>query len=132
MAKKVLVLWHAGCSPDILQPALTELRDKWTTNGAEIKLEHVDRLIMGKYMIYIISCDLYHFLLSTAEYAQSTFDYVLLGVLPPVSYIHNSELLEEIARVMKPSGVLTLKEPITTTIDSGILNTLNVLGTIST
>ena len=54
MAKKVLVLWHAGCSPDILQPALTELRDQWTANGAEVKLEHVDRLIMGMYMTCIV------------------------------------------------------------------------------
>ena len=38
---------------------------------------------------------------------------VLSGVIPPPIYVHGSELLDELARVMKPSGTLTLSEPIT-------------------
>ena len=38
---------------------------------------------------------------------------VLSGVIPPPIYIHGSELLDEVARIMKPSGTLTLSEPIT-------------------
>ena len=78
-------------------------------------------------MTCIISCNLYVLSSLTTEYAQLIFDYILLGVLPSVSYIHNNELLEEIACIIKPSGVLTFKEPITTTIDSGILGSKCVL-----
>ena len=53
------------------------------------------------------------FIILTAGYPESTFDVVLCGVVPPVSFIHSNELLEEIARVMKPSGILTIKEPVT-------------------
>ena len=78
-------------------------------------------------MTCIISCNLYVLSSLTTEYAQLIFDYILLGVLPSVRYIHNNELLEEIVCIIKPSGVLTFKEPITTTIDSGILSSKCVL-----
>lgn len=46
MSTKVLVLWHGGCLPETLQPALVGIRE--TYSGGEVMLEHVDRLIVGK------------------------------------------------------------------------------------
>ena len=48
--RKVLVLWHEGCTPASLQPVLTSIREEWTKRdgGADIMLEHVDRLKSGE------------------------------------------------------------------------------------
>ena len=50
--------------------------------------------------------------LLTAEYSVSTFDYALLGSIPPSVYVHDSDLLEEVSRILKPSAGLSIKEPI--------------------
>ena len=53
MAKKVLVLWHGGCAPENLQPVLIQLKEEWSSQEAEVSLEHVERLTMGMYMIML-------------------------------------------------------------------------------
>ena len=47
--RKVLVLWHEGCTPATLQPVLTRIREEWAERQgeAEVMLEHVDRLKSG-------------------------------------------------------------------------------------
>jgi SAM-dependent methyltransferase len=55
----------------------------------------------------------FHFA-STANYASSTFDLVLSGVITPSTLLHSAELLEEFVRILKPSGRLHLAEPVST------------------
>ena len=47
-----------------------------------------------------------------AEHPASSFDLVLSGVIPPPVFIHPSDLLEEMARILRPSGMLCLAEPV--------------------
>ena len=48
-----------------------------------------------------------------AGYPDSHFDIALCGAIPPSSFVHGEELLEELVRILKPSGSLVLKEPVT-------------------
>ena len=41
-------------------------------------------------------------------------DVVLSGYLPPPSFSHSSSFLVELAKILKPSGTLILREPVTT------------------
>ena len=47
----------------------------------------------------------------TASHPDSSFDAVLSGVTLPSQLVHSLDLLAEIARILKPSGKLTLAEP---------------------
>lgn len=47
----------------------------------------------------------------TASHPDSSFDVVLSGVIFPSLLIHSIDFLAEIARILKPSGQLTLTEP---------------------
>ena len=47
----------------------------------------------------------------TASHPDSSFDTVLSGVILPSQLVHSLDLLAEIARILKPSGKLTLAEP---------------------
>lgn len=50
--------------------------------------------------------------LSTVGHRESSFDVVLSGVLPPPTLSHSSDLLAEVARLLRPSGSLWLQEPV--------------------
>ena len=47
-----------------------------------------------------------------ASYTKSSFDVVLCGVVPPPSFVHGDDLLEELGRILKPSGSLVITEPV--------------------
>lgn len=110
--KKALVLWHAGNSTEELQSAIVKIREEWNAKGTEIFIEHVERLVLGQYNrfrqvdIIIISV--------AAGYSENSFDTVMCGIIPPPSCIHGNDLLEEMIRILKPSGSLLLKEPVIT------------------
>ena len=48
-----------------------------------------------------------------AAHQAESFDVVLSGVGVAPCYRHSSEDLEEFARILKPSGKLTIAEPVT-------------------
>ena len=52
-------------------------------------------------------------LFSPAGHSESSFDTVLSGLLNPPSLCHNSDILAEIVRILKPSGTFVLVEPVT-------------------
>ena len=49
-------------------------------------------------------------ILFTASHPESFFDVVLSGMIFPSLLVHSLDLLAEIARILKPSGKLTLTE----------------------
>lgn len=92
--KRVLLVWHGGHSPEALQPVVEGLREKAGNEGT-VLLEHEQRL-------------------NIAGHSASSFDAILSGLVPPSSLSHSADLLEELARLLKPSGSLLLIEPVST------------------
>lgn len=46
----------------------------------------------------------------TAKHKTSRFDIILSGFLPPVKTVHTSDILSEMARIVKPNGQVFLQE----------------------
>jgi hypothetical protein len=93
--RTVLVIWHSGSTPEVLQPLVERLRARAGENG-RVTLENVDRL-------------------ENFPQPESSVDVILSGCLPPPSLSHSSSVLAELARLLKPSGSLFLREPVATT-----------------
>ncbi|CAI8032858.1 Anamorsin [Geodia barretti] len=93
--RTVMVVWHGGTTPEVLQPLVKRLRERVGEKG-RVMLENADRL-------------------ESIPHEESSVEVVLTGFLPPPSLTHSPPLLGELARLLKPSGLLFLREPITTT-----------------
>ena len=52
--------------------------------------------------------------LCTARHPDSSFDVAISGAVPLACLPHSSEILEEMARVLKPNGTLHVCEPVVT------------------
>ena len=66
-----------------------------------------------------------NYVLSTlAAYEEGTFDVILSGVVSPVCLSHNTDLLAEYARILKPSGLVVIREPV---VDQGTTELVCVL-----
>lgn len=70
---------------------MTSMRKK----AREVALEHAERLI-------------------GATLPESSFDVAISGAMPPACLSHSNEILEELARVLKPNGTLHVCEPVVT------------------
>ncbi|XP_073515973.1 anamorsin [Phyllobates terribilis] len=86
-----LVTWDGGCAPDALQ-AFVSLVQVSVAPGGKVKVENIERLMMS-------------------SHTDSSFDLVLLGLVSGCSAIHSSDLLAEVARILKPGGIVLLREP---------------------
>ena len=51
------------------------------------------------------------FLPIAAAHPSSSFDVAISGLLSPSTYIHNTDILAEVARILKPSGKFLVREP---------------------
>ncbi|XP_065914457.1 anamorsin homolog [Dysidea avara] len=89
--KTVLLAWNNGNSSSCVQDTVTELKKH--IGGGHLSLEHVERLQL-------------------AGYEDGTFDVILSGVVSPVCLSHITDLLAEYARILKPSGVVVIREPV--------------------
>ena len=66
-----------------------------------------------------------NYVLSTlAGYEEGTFDVILSGVVSPVCLSHNTDLLAEYARILKPSGLVVIREPV---VDQGTTELICVM-----
>ncbi|KAL5466799.1 hypothetical protein EMCRGX_G030948 [Ephydatia muelleri] len=86
--QKVLLIWHQANTPETLEPVVTEMRGK----VREVALEHAERLI-------------------AAKHPESSFDVAISGAVSPACLPHTNEMLEELARLLKPNGTLHVCEP---------------------
>jgi len=85
---RILLLWGPQNDPNLLKVKVAEL----SANSAQVQVENVERLILS-------------------QHAQSSFDAVIAGAVPPHCTVHSKDLLVEAARVLVPNGRLILTEP---------------------
>lgn len=85
----VLFLWAGSLEERRLQEKVEDLRK--VTN--KVTVDNIDRLFL-------------------ARHSTSSFDVVLSGVIFPQTTRHSSDILKEILRVLKPSGVFIIQEPV--------------------
>ncbi|XP_069595727.1 anamorsin [Ranitomeya imitator] len=87
-----LVTWDGGCAPGDLQTFVSRVQAA-VAPGGRVSVENVERLV-------------------TSSHTDSSFDLVLLGLVPGCSAIHSSALLAEVARILKPGGTVLLRGPV--------------------
>lgn len=134
---QVLFVWTQPSSPTLLKEFAETLGNLVGEQG-RLSVENMERLVLCEYGVLdlnvmehipvifciLISCFynlMFHLSVSSvhvaplfsASHAGSTYDWVLSGLLPDSSHIHSSEVLEEMARIMKPGGKLVLEEAVT-------------------
>lgn len=103
----VLILWKQLVPPEALQNLVESLQSQVGKSG-RIAVENVDRLTLS-------------------GHHPSTFDIILSGVIPQSPIVHDSELLTEIIRLLKPSGNLVLHEPTSKQEETLLLKTVEKL-----
>ncbi|XP_028410066.1 anamorsin homolog [Dendronephthya gigantea] len=96
--ESVLLIW-SGISPSQdLQEIVGRITELTGVCG-KVSVEHVDRLKLS-------------------SHTESSFDHIYSGVTFPSTFIHDLDILAEIARILKPSGSFLLRQP------TGNINTL--------
>lgn len=95
--QRILVIWSGGAPPKKIQEIVVQLNSSVGSTGT-VAVEHEERLKLS-------------------SHPESFFDVVLSGMIFPSLLVHSLDLLAEIARILKPSGKLTLTEAAGTTGD---------------
>lgn len=92
---RVLLIWSGTAPPKEIEAIVHQLNSSVGSTG-KVAVEHEERLKLS-------------------SHPNSSFDVVLSGVVWPSLLFHSLDFLAEIARILKPSGKLTLTEPTGTT-----------------
>ncbi|KAG8437255.1 hypothetical protein GDO86_008093 [Hymenochirus boettgeri] len=98
--QKVAVTWDSSSSTQVLQEYVSKLQDAVAPQG-KVFVENLERLLLS-------------------AHPDSIFDTVLLGVVPGTLCVHSSEVLAEVARILKPGGAVVIQEPIAAAADKGV------------
>ncbi|KAK3608032.1 hypothetical protein CHS0354_031018 [Potamilus streckersoni] len=93
--QRVLLIWSGDASMDTIQSAVQQLAQKVTENG-KVQMEHIDRLAL-------------------ANHPNSSFDLAISGILQSSPTVHDTDVLGEICRILKPNGKIVLGEHVTET-----------------
>ncbi|XP_046396930.1 anamorsin homolog [Ischnura elegans] len=87
---KVLVLWASTIAPERLEKLVNDLQDRVGASG-KVCVENIDRL-------------------SLSSHPQSSFDVVSSGLVFPPTVIHDTDLLGLCLKLLKPQGVMIVRE----------------------
>eukprot|EP01137_Pigoraptor_chileana_P031364 Opistho-2@19088 len=88
-AQHVLLVGSPAAPADGIAAALTDLRGAIS----DVVFEQVDRIV-------------------AAKLPAASFDAVVSGYIAPAAFTHSSDVLEEFARLLKPSGSVFIREPV--------------------
>ncbi|XP_038069695.1 anamorsin homolog [Patiria miniata] len=88
--QRILLTWGEGQAPEGIKAAVEGLGAGLGQSG-KMQVENIDRLVL-------------------AAHKKSTFDVALLGAVNPPSVIHTMDHFAEVARILKPSGRLYIRE----------------------
>uniref|UniRef100_A0ABI7VWW8 Anamorsin N-terminal domain-containing protein n=1 Tax=Felis catus TaxID=9685 RepID=A0ABI7VWW8_FELCA len=92
----VAVIWDQSSPAEALKDLVEKLR---TLTGGEgqVSVENISQLLQS-------------------AHKESSFDVILSGVIPGSTTLHSTEILAEMARILRPGGCLFLKEPVETAV----------------
>ncbi|KAE8750130.1 hypothetical protein FOCC_FOCC003254 [Frankliniella occidentalis] len=91
---KVLILWGSSAPGERLQTVFDDAK-KIAGDSGLVAVENVERLEQG-------------------SHPQSHFDIVLSGFAQPTGLVHTDDTLSEVLRILKPNGLLVVREATTT------------------
>ncbi|XP_004468560.1 anamorsin isoform X2 [Dasypus novemcinctus] len=92
----VAVVWDSSSPVEALKDLVDKLQ-VLTGNEGRVSVENISQLLQSAHQ-------------------ESSFDVILSGVIPGSTTLHNTEILAEMARILRPGGCLFLKEPIETAV----------------
>nr|Q4V7N8.2 RecName: Full=Anamorsin; AltName: Full=Cytokine-induced apoptosis inhibitor 1; AltName: Full=Fe-S cluster assembly protein DRE2 homolog [Xenopus laevis] len=90
--QQVAVTWDGSSSTEALKEFVSKLQEVVAPRG-KVSVENIERLLLS-------------------AHADSSFDAILLGMVQGTQCIHSSEVLAEVARILKPGGALIIQEPV--------------------
>ena len=88
--QKVLLIWSGVSPPQDLEQIVGRMTELAGSNG-KVNVEHIDRLKLS-------------------SHTESSFDSIYSGITFPSIFIHDLDTFAEIARILKPSGSLILRQ----------------------
>lgn len=84
------------------------------TQAWELK-RNVELIIKQRFVrVCMENCTILRLSFFAAAHKESSFDVILSGMVPGSTVQHTTEVLAEIARILKPGGRVLLKEPVVT------------------
>ncbi|KAM8946967.1 anamorsin isoform 2-T2 [Pelodytes ibericus] len=92
---RVAVTWDDSSSADGLQQLVSRVEAAILPEG-KVCVENIERLLLS-------------------AHSHSSFDVVLLGLVPGSVCVHSSDVLAEVGRILKPGGVVIIQEPVAAT-----------------
>ncbi|XP_074067348.1 anamorsin [Macrotis lagotis] len=93
--QRVAMIWDKSSPVEALKSLVNKVQ-QLTGDESQVSVENIDQLLQS-------------------AHKESSFDVVLSGVVPGSTTLHSTEILAEIARILRPGGQVLLKEPVETT-----------------
>ncbi|XP_001365650.1 anamorsin [Monodelphis domestica] len=93
--QRVAVIWDRSSPVEALKGLVDKLQ-LLAGDESHVSVENINQLLQS-------------------AHKESSFDVVLSGLVPGSTTVHSTEILAEIARILRPGGQVLLKEPVETT-----------------
>ncbi|XP_020821179.1 anamorsin isoform X1 [Phascolarctos cinereus] len=92
--QRVVVIWDRSSPVEALKSLVDKLQEL-AGDESHVSVENINQLLQS-------------------AHKESSFDVVLSGLVPGSTTLHSTEILAEIARILRPGGQVLLKEPVET------------------